>query len=282
MTPSYLLDAPGEGARLIAKVDPSSWADRYIRGLAVKGPILEVGAGPMHLIKAVVASTRQAGVAVDISLARLQDGARRTWPDPEERSSRPGSGNDVSSGRDREPPAPVCGEATRLPLRASTFGLSYARFLLEYLPDPAAAVLEMARVTRPGGRVFLQDLDGQLLLHYPVDPELQAALEHFVTKTQGRFDPNVGRKLFSCARNAGLKAITVQLEPYHLIAGAADDATLALWDAKLTHALPAATDALGPSLAALTKQRFMHYLADPDTLTYSNLFTIIGCVPAEP
>ena len=258
MTPSYLLEAPGEGARLFAKVDPPAWAARYARDLPVDGPVLEVGAGPMHLLEAAMTVTGQPGVGVDTSVSRLQFADRK------------------QPRGDSAVPTPVCAEATRLPFRNGSFGLSYARFVLEYLPDPSAAVLEMARVTRPGGHLLLQDLDGQLILHYPVDPDLQGALETFLSKTRGRFDPNVGRKLFSYARSAGLIDLAVQLEPYHLIAGAADNPTLALWDAKLTHAFPAAADVLGSGLAAHTKQRFLDYLANPDTLTYSQQFTVTG------
>lgn len=267
---TYLLEAPGEAERLISKVDRHAWVARYIRPLAADGPVLEVGAGPSHLLAAAVAGTGQIGVAVDISQPRLRAGPH---PDRDQPTT-PHDQIDLRPGR----PYPVCGDAQHLPLRTGAFGLTYARFILEYLEDPMAAVREMTRVTRPGGHLLLQDLDGQLLQHYPVDIELQTALETFLSRIRGRLDPNIGRKLYSMARKAGLHDLTVRLEPYHLIAGAADPATLALWDAKLTHALPAAVDVLGSTLAHATKQRFLDYLADPATLTYSHLFTVTGRV----
>lgn len=121
-----------------------------------------------------------------------------------------------------------------------SFDLVYIRFLLEYLPDPARAVAEAARVCRAGGTVLLQDLDGQLLQHHPPDPTLQRQLETAIAGlgTTG-FDPFVGRKLFALARAAGMSVRDLRVEPYHLIAGQADQDTRRLWSLKHTARLGA-------------------------------------------
>ena len=68
---------------------------------------------------------------------------------------------------------------------------------MEYLPDKQAAVREMARVCSPGGKLLLQDLDGQLVWHYPEDAELQRTTENILSHLAGTgFDPFVGRKAF--------------------------------------------------------------------------------------
>ena len=51
------------------------------------------------------------------------------------------------------PPAAVA-DATRLPLRTDAVHAAFAAFLLNHLPDPAPALRELARVTRPGGAVL--------------------------------------------------------------------------------------------------------------------------------
>jgi len=59
------------------------------------------------------------------------------------------------------------GEATRLPFADDSFDLTTCQTLLIHLSDPAAAIAEMRRVTRPGGRVMLAEpnnLTASLLL----------------------------------------------------------------------------------------------------------------------
>jgi SAM-dependent methyltransferase len=150
--------------------------------------------------------------------------------------------------------------------------------LLEYLRAPEQAVREMARVCRPGGRVLLQDLDGQLLWHYPRDAEL----ERQVTATlavlaRTGFDPFAGRKLYHHCYSTGLTQLSSHVEVYHHYAGAIDAENERLWDLKLDIALPAAAVALGSEREALAlKTRFSSYLRRPDTFTYSNLVTVVG------
>ncbi len=55
--------------------------------------------------------------------------------------------------RAERPPAAVA-DATRLPLRTDAVQAAFAAFLLNHLPDPAPALRELARVTRPGGAVL--------------------------------------------------------------------------------------------------------------------------------
>jgi len=246
----YLLESPDEGYRLMAKVDPPAWAHRYLSGLACEGPILDVGCGPGHLLEAAADLHQRAGFGVDLSTERLR---QRT---------------DTTYG--------VCADAHRLPFRDSVFGLTFARFLLEYMSSPNKVVAELIRVTAVGGHVLLQDLDGQLTQHYPTDPHLEAGIRAFIVGSP-EFDTQIGRKLFALARER-LTDISVQMEPYHLIVGRADDTTLQLWDLKLTNALPAASAVLGTQEARVLKQRFLDYLADPATITFSNVFTLIGRV----
>ena len=49
------------------------------------------------------------------------------------------------------------GEATALPIRTATVDAALAHMVLQYMPRPQDALVEMARVLRPGGRVVLVD-----------------------------------------------------------------------------------------------------------------------------
>ncbi|MBE1493394.1 ubiquinone/menaquinone biosynthesis C-methylase UbiE [Amycolatopsis lexingtonensis] len=75
------------------------------------------------------------------------------------------TGLDLSEGmldvaRAREPARPVTlrqGDAQALPFEDASFDTVVCTFGLCAIPDPAAAVAEMARVLRPGGRLILAD-----------------------------------------------------------------------------------------------------------------------------
>src|SRR5437016_13378030 len=158
------------------------------------------------------------------------------------------------------------------------FSLVYGRMLLRYLKEKQQTVSDMVRVCMPGGTVSLQDLDGQLLWHYPENPAVQRTLEKVVAALGATgFDPFVGRKLFWLARNAGLTNIDVQVECYHLIAGEPDPHILQQWELKLEIARPQLARVLGGEREAEEQSRaFLEYLRQPDTLTYSTVFTVAG------
>lgn len=52
-------------------------------------------------------------------------------------------------------PDAVVGDGLRLPLRDGSLDVSFSSNVLEHVPDPAAFIDEMVRVTRPGGIVYL-------------------------------------------------------------------------------------------------------------------------------
>lgn len=259
---AYPLEDPREKQRLADKVDPVAWVARYLRPhLPGARAVLDVGCGPGVIAGAVADASPGARVTgVDAGEDRVREARRQARGRPNLRALR--------------------ADATALPFEDDSFDLVYSRFLLEYLGERRRAVEEMARVCRPGGRVLLQDLDGQLLWHYPEDAEMQgeicAVLEALAG---GGFDPFVGRKLYHLAHRAGLADLQVAAESYHLYAGRIDPHAFSLWELKLDIALPAIARAIGREAAEGLKSAFLAYLLREDTLTYSVVFTVTGVVP---
>ena len=260
MAATYIMDDPREAKRLELKVDPEAWVEKYLaRRVRPGAKVLSVGCGPGVILRAAAALDRSIeAVGLDISANRLREAAERNLENPQ-----------VSF---------VCGDAHAMQFSSDSFDLVYSRMLFEYVKGKEQVIAEMVRVCKPGGTILLQDLDGQLLWHYPEDPIVQRTAERVVAALASTgFDPFVGRKLFSLTRNAGLTKIDVQVEPYHLIAGEADPQTLLQWELKLEIAKPQLVRVLGGSEEAADQiGRFLAYLKRPDTLTYSTVFTVTG------
>ena len=261
---NYIMDDPREAQRLLDKVDAASWISKYFEGhLQDAKAVLSVGCGPGVFLREMAEIHPDAEfVGVDLSAERIHDAEARLRGVPNARVQ--------------------IGDALALPFESGSFDFVFCRFLMEYLPDKHRAVREMLRICRCGGKILLQDLDGQLLWHSPEDPELQQTIEQVVSRlaTTG-FDPFVGRKLFNLCFEVGLADINVQIDPYHLFAGTIVEEQLDLWRTKLEIAKPQLAKVLGSDEAAVEySERFLGYLQRPDTLTYSCLFSVLGTKPA--
>ncbi len=232
----YIMEDPREAMRLELKVDAHAWVQRYLaHRVAAGAEVLSVGCGPGVILREVCAldgSIRATGI--DVSAERVQEAKQKNRRIPQVNFVR--------------------GDAQAMEFPPDRFDLVYSRMLLEYLKDKEGAVREMVRVCKRGGTVLLQDLDGQLLWHYPEDPVVQKTAEKVVKALSPTgFDPFVGRKLFSLAQKAGLKNIDVQVECYHLIAGEIEPAILKQWELKLEIAGPQLARLLGSESEAREK-----------------------------
>jgi arsenite methyltransferase len=100
------------------------------------GTALDVGSGPGNVTASLARAAGPGGLAlgVDISEPMLA------------RAVRAESGPQVGFIR---------ADAQRLPLRDNTVDAITSLAVLQLIPDPAAALAEMARVLRPGGRLAL-------------------------------------------------------------------------------------------------------------------------------
>ena len=98
-------------------------------------------------------------------------------------------------------------DASSLPYRDGEFDVCRAATVLMHVPDPAQVVIEMARVTRSGGRIGVLEFDeGTLFLDHPDAGTTQRILDAFRdAKLQGR----IGRQVPRLLRHAGLSDISV-------------------------------------------------------------------------
>ena len=260
---AYIMEDPREGSRLEQKIDPAVWVQKYLQPHLFAGAqVLDAGCGPGTILRAAASTGRRArGVGIDLGAVRVRQAQEKN-----------GDHQGLQFFR---------GDVQELEFGSGTFDVVYSRMLLQYVPDKEKAVGEMVRVCKPGGTVMMQDLDGQLVWHYPEDALMQQTVTRVLDSLQrSGFDPFVGRKLFWLARNAGLDNVRVQVEVYHLIAGAIDPALFRQWELKLEIAKPRMQEALGSDYEAGEEaRRFLSYLRRPDTLTYSNVFTVVGEKP---
>jgi SAM-dependent methyltransferase len=151
--------------------DDSPFARRFASPLAWVEPldagmiVLDVACGAGHASEQVAPRVRQV-VGIDLTPVLLRAG--------DERLAAAGIRNVLLQQ----------GDATDLPFVDASFDLVVCRSSLHHMPDPGAAVAEMARVCRPEGRVVVSDMiaptpevrDAFDELHRAIDPSHVRAL----------------------------------------------------------------------------------------------------------
>jgi SAM-dependent methyltransferase len=109
----------------------------------------------------------------------------------------------------RENPALALSTANglALPFADSTFDFTFCHYLLLWIPDPAALLREMARVTRPGGAVLaLAEPDYGGRIDYPAELGEIGQQQAASLRNQGA-NPNTGRQLMVLFKAAGLQNV---------------------------------------------------------------------------
>lgn len=136
----------------------------------------------------------------------------------------------VTAARDRMAQVSLSGQvqvqvadAYRLPFEAGSFDAAHCERVLMHLTDPTAALREMARVVRPGGKVVAAEPDwGAVRIDHP-DPEALACVYERM-KRRSR-DSSIGLALRRLMVDAGLQRVT----PVPLTAPVTDFALLSLY-----------------------------------------------------
>ena len=160
--------------------------ERERLGLRPGERVLDVGCGPGDVLVALSSDVGPSGTAigVDQSEAMLRVA-----------QSRAGVAGSAAEFRR--------GNAAALEFADDSFDACRAERVLQWLSDPAAAVAELARVVRPGGRMVLTDTDWRSLLIDLPDRGAADLVMHGVLQGRGA-SAEAGGRLVNLCREAGL------------------------------------------------------------------------------
>jgi len=178
---------------------------RFVR-VAPGARVLEVGCGTGVVVRDLASLVGRRGEVVGVDASRrLLDRARELCRE--------------SAGRARV--ALRVGDGARLPFAADRFDAALAITVILHVADPLLVVCEMARVTRPGGRVGVQDQDfGMVAVTHP-DRALTDRILHGVA-AHIYAEPHSGRRLPGLLLTAGLARVRLLTDVYQ-------DTTLEPW-----------------------------------------------------
>src|SRR5881296_2369978 len=168
--------------------------------------VLEVGCGTGVVVRDLAALVGRRGKVVGIDASRrLLDRARALCRETARRT----------------PIALRVADAASLPFAADRFDAALAITVILHVADPLRVVREMARVTRSGGHVGVQDQDfGVVAVTHP-DRELTDRIMHGVA-AHIYAEPHSGRRLPGLLRAAGLDEVRLLTDVYQ-------DTTLEPW-----------------------------------------------------
>ena len=114
----------------------------------------------------------------------------------------------------------VQGDLAALPFPDGRFDLVFCRFVLVHLGDPTDALRELARVTKPGGRVVAYDMVHEGIWWSPEKPAFAALLRAMVATLRARgMEPSQGLHLASAMIRAGLRDVEARAIPHSALAG---------------------------------------------------------------
>jgi SAM-dependent methyltransferase len=92
------------------------------------------------------------------------------------------------------------------------YDVVHVRFLLTHLPDPAAAVANIAAQLAPGGVLVVEDIDFRGHFCDPEVPSFRRYVDWYTRVVQARgCDPNIGARLPGLLRGAGLSDVDVNV-----------------------------------------------------------------------
>jgi arsenite methyltransferase len=150
--------------------------------------VVDVGSGPGLLAAEMAAQVGPAGRVIGLDLSDSMLALSR------QRCGDPATGECLSF---------LKADAARLPFGDSVFDVAVSTQVYEYVPDVPAALAEVYRVLRPGGRVVILDTDWDSIVWAAGD---QARMQRLLEAWADRFaDPHLPRSLSRQLQDAGFQ-----------------------------------------------------------------------------
>lgn len=253
----YIMESYDEARRLLIQERSGNAREALVMaGLRAGARVLDAGCGPGGITEMIAELVGPTGhvTGMDLSEERLTH-ARQLNQHHAHVRFLPGDVRD-----------------TRLP--EASFDFTWSQFVLQYIPERRAALQELVRVTRPGGKVVISEFDGFGVNNWPFPEPLREWSQRFVDavrQTTG-LDIHVGRKIFTELRQLGLHPVRVHLLPQYVIAGEADAAMIQDWETRFSALEPLVAPLLGgPQAYRAMCQEYLQLLVNPDALKYSIL-----------
>ena len=165
--------------------------ERY--GLAPGARILDLGCGPGELSERLLEALPTAKlVGIDLDAAHLERARKRC-------------------ARFGERATFELGDAVELDLPSESFDVAVCRHLLQAVPTPERVVAQMARVTRPGGRLHIVAEDYGMMHFHPTQHDIDKfwTAGPIAYATSLGTDLRSGRKIYTILRSLGLRDIRV-------------------------------------------------------------------------
>lgn len=106
-----------------------------------------------------------------------------------------------------------------LPFAPASFDHVFVCFVLEHLPDPAAALAALARVLRPGGSLTVVEGDHGTVCMHPHSDAAHRAVGCLVELQRRAGDALVGRRLHPLLSAAGFADVDVTARTVHAVGG---------------------------------------------------------------
>jgi arsenite methyltransferase len=165
-------------------------ATRALLALQPGEKVLDIGSGPWFLADEMAAEVGPEGAVHGV--------------DPSESM--------LAIARRRESSAQYAlGDAVSLPFEDETFDAAIATQVYEYVPDMPAALAEVRRVLRPGGRLLILDTDWDAIVWHSSDRDrMLRVLEKW---NDHLADPYLPRRLPKLLRDAGFELASTTVIP---------------------------------------------------------------------
>ena len=161
-------------------------------GLEGEQHVLELGCGPGYLSEQLALHTPHTITGLDYSAQFVARAQEQIAPKHSQLSF-------------------VQGSITEMPFEDNQFDFAYARLLFQHLPDPSAALSEVLRVLKPGGRLCIMDVDDGWWYIQPSPPSVDALLA-LAAEGQSRSggDRRISRRLPALFSDVGFEQVGME------------------------------------------------------------------------